>query len=56
MKIPVKDDEQWEPDQDFYVIIFDQSTVEQLVGEDTRCRVTIIDDDRPGCLAFQNDA
>ena len=55
MKVNVKDDEEWEPDKDFYVILFDPLTDKQLIGQDTKCRVTIIDDDRPGCLAFKND-
>ena len=24
----------------------------RLIGEDTRCKITIMDDDRPGMLAF----
>jgi solute carrier family 8 (sodium/calcium exchanger) len=51
MKIPIKDDDEWEPDKDFYIELFGADG-ERLVGEDTKCRVTIIDDDRPGCLAF----
>lgn len=53
MKIPIADDDEWEPDKDFYIDLFDTDNI-RLEGEDTRCRVTILDDDRPGCLAFES--
>jgi hypothetical protein len=54
MKIPIKDDDEWEPDKDFYIELFGANG-DRLAGEDTRCRITIIDDDRPGCLAFASN-
>jgi len=39
------DDEEWEPDEDFFVQLFDAETNQALPEEDCRCRVTIIDDD-----------
>jgi solute carrier family 8 (sodium/calcium exchanger) len=33
--------------------LYDPETKERLPGEDTLCRVTIIDDDEPGVLSFQ---
>lgn len=50
--IEIKDDDNWEPDEDFYVELVDPSTNMRLVGEDTRTRITILDDDKPGMLAF----
>jgi len=53
VKIAIIDDEQWEPDEDFYVELYDLESGERLPGQDTRTRVTIMDDDRPGVLAFE---
>ena len=52
VSIKICDDEAWEPDEDFYVELYDEQTGERLEGEDTRTRVTILDDDRPGMLKF----
>lgn len=47
------DDDGWEPDEDFYVELYDAKTDARLMGEDTRTRVTILDDDKPGMLVFE---
>ena len=52
VQITIFDDEQWEPDEDFYVELYDPETKERLPGADTRTTVTILDDDKPGVLAF----
>lgn len=54
IEIEIIDDDQWEPDEDFLVELYDPESKERLPGEDTQCRVTIIDDDEPGILAFDN--
>jgi solute carrier family 8 (sodium/calcium exchanger) len=54
LKIKVKDDDEWEPDKDFFIELYDLESGKRLQGEDTRCAVTIIDDDRPGVLAFES--
>lgn len=54
VKIAIVDDEQWEPDEDFYVELCHPDTNERIEGEDTQTRVTIVDDDRPGVLQFAN--
>jgi solute carrier family 8 (sodium/calcium exchanger) len=51
-KVEIVDDENWEPDEDFYIELYDRETGKRLVGDDTRCRVTILDDDMPGFLCF----
>jgi len=55
VSIKIVDDDNWEPDEDFYVELYDPESAakERLPGEDTRTRITIIDDDRPGILAFE---
>ena len=54
MKIPIKivNDDNWEPDENFYVELYDPKTEEKLPGEDTKTTITIIDDDKPGNLSF----
>jgi len=51
--VKILDDEAWEPDEDFYVELYDEGTKNRLIGEDTRTRVTILDDDKPGVLVFE---
>lgn len=54
--VPIVDDEEWEPDLDFAIELYDPSTeaAEILPGDDTRCIVTILDEDFPGTLGFDN--
>lgn len=54
MKVPVIDDADWNPDLDFYVELFNIETEERLAGVDTRCQVTILDEDFPGVIGFQD--
>jgi solute carrier family 8 (sodium/calcium exchanger) len=43
--VKIMDDDDWEPDEDFYVQLKDPESGTNLVGKDCRTRVTIIDDD-----------
>lgn len=52
--VGIKDDDNWEPDEDFFVQLYDPNTNEELVGQDTKTRITIIDDDKPGQICFEN--
>jgi solute carrier family 8 (sodium/calcium exchanger) len=55
IKIKIVDDEGWEPDENFYVELYQKDGNDQkskLPGQDTRTIVTIIDDDKPGNLSF----
>lgn len=56
VEIIIKDDDNWEPDRDFYVKLFSAKTEAHLTGKDTTTRITIIDDDKPGYIAFDNAA
>lgn len=49
----INDDDNWEPDEDFHVQLKDPDTGDNLKGKDTRTRVTIIDDDKPGQISFE---
>ena len=53
IEIKVHDDDDWEPDVDFYVELYEPETGEKLVDKDCRTTVTIIDDDKPGILGFE---
>lgn len=53
VKVGIRDDDDWEPDEDFYVELYDEQTKQRLFGDDTRTRVTILDDDKPGQLVFE---
>ena len=48
--INIHDDEEWEPDLSFWIELYDIETGERLQGDDTRCKVTILDEDFPGKL------
>ena len=53
VKIEILDDEEWEPDENFYLEIYDLQTKARLPGEDTRTTVLILDDDKPGIFSFE---
>ena len=51
--VGIIDDDEWEPDEDFFLELYDANTSDRLPGEDTRTRVTILDDDKPGMIVFK---
>jgi len=51
--IKINDDEDWEPDENFFIHLLDPKTAAKLEGQDTTCKVTIIDDDKPGQVGFE---
>ena len=53
IQVKIYDDDNWEPDEDFLIQLVDTETGERLPGIDTETRVTIIDDDKPGQIAFE---
>ena len=50
--IRIHDDDEWNPDNDFYVELYDVNTKKKLYGDDTQCKVTILDEDFPGTIQF----
>jgi solute carrier family 8 (sodium/calcium exchanger) len=52
LQVAVIDDDQWEPNRQFWLEIYDPKTKERMQGHDSKCKVTIIDDDEPGDLTF----
>lgn len=54
IEVDIIDNEDCQPDLDFYVEIYDIRTGERLEGDDTECKVTILDEDFPGKLGFAN--
>ena len=53
VSVQIVDDDGWEPDEDFYVELYDKKTNQRLNGADAVTRVTILDDDKPGMLVFE---
>eukprot|EP00351_Strombidinopsis_sp_SopsisLIS2011_P003746 CAMPEP_0116877698 /NCGR_PEP_ID=MMETSP0463-20121206/9445_1 /TAXON_ID=181622 /ORGANISM="Strombidinopsis sp, Strain SopsisLIS2011" /LENGTH=182 /DNA_ID=CAMNT_0004525173 /DNA_START=1072 /DNA_END=1620 /DNA_ORIENTATION=- len=53
IKIGLVDSHDWEPDEDFFVDLCDEQTKKRLDGDNTCCKVTILDDDNPGQLVFE---
>jgi len=55
-EVAIVDDEEWEPDLDFAIELYDPNTEssEILPGEDTKCVVTILDEDFPGTIGFES--
>lgn len=51
--IDVVDNELPEPDKEFFIELGDAKNKERLDGDDTRCKVTIIDNDSPGIIGFK---
>lgn len=49
----IHDDDEWNPDNDFFVELYDVNTKRKLTGDDTECKVTILDEDFPGKLQFK---
>lgn len=44
LEVKIVDDEGLEPDEDFYIEIYDPITKKRLIGDDTLTTVTIVDD------------
>lgn len=51
-QVEIVDDEGWEPDEDFFCDLLDENG-NLLEGQDTTTKVTIIDDDKPGQVGFE---
>jgi hypothetical protein len=52
LQVPIIDNNEWEPDLDFIVELYDIRTQKRLEGDDTQCRITILDEDFPGIIGF----
>jgi len=52
--VAIIDDAEWSPDLDFFVELYDPEKPgkPRLPGDDTRTKVTILDEDLPGTLSF----
>lgn len=54
IEVKIHDDDEWNPDNDFYVELYDTRTKKRLMGDDAECKVTILDEDFPGKLVFKD--
>lgn len=53
VEVEIINDDVFEENEDFYVELYDVETGKRLKGEDTRTRITVIDDDQPGIIGFE---
>lgn len=53
VEIRIHDNQEWQPDMDFYIELYDTKSSQKLYGDDTECRITILDEDFPGKLGFE---
>ena len=55
-KIKILDNDDWQPDLDFFVELYDPNSTEKtrFAGDDTITKITILDEDFPGTLGFAN--
>lgn len=53
IEVKINNDDNWEPDQDFYVQMYRNG--EKLKGKDNLTKITIIDDDEPGMIYFKSN-
>jgi phenylacetate-coenzyme A ligase PaaK-like adenylate-forming protein len=51
--VTIKNDEAVEPDEEFYVELYDPNTGEALEGHDARTTITIIDEDKAPVICFK---
>ena len=45
--VKIMDDEAWDPDEYFFIQILDADQGIELIGKDTKARITIMDNDAP---------
>ena len=54
ISVEIVDDDIVEPDENFFIELYDPSTSKRLVGKDTKTEVIIIDNDNPGIITFKD--
>ena len=54
VSIEIMDNEEWEPDEEFYVELYELKNGYPMKAKDTRVKITILDDDNSGILSFQS--
>ena len=54
--IKIIDNSDWQPDYDFSVELYNPQETgnTKFAGDDTTCKITILDEDFPGTLGFEN--
>lgn len=49
----IVDDEEYEPEEEFYIELFDPETNKRLIGEDTITKVVIVDEAKEPVIGFK---
>jgi len=53
VEVTILNSRELEPDEEFYIELFDPATDQRISGSDSRTTITIIDDDRPPVICFK---
>ena len=53
VSIAIVNDDVYEDNEEFYVELYDVDSGKKLRGTDTECKITVIDDDKPGIIGFE---
>ena len=53
LDVKIVDDDEYEPEEEFYIELFDPETNKRLIGEDTICKVIIVDDAKEPIIGFK---
>lgn len=51
-EVQIFDNQDFQPDLEFHCELYDVKTKDKLYGDDTTCKITILDEDFPGTLQF----
>jgi hypothetical protein len=56
VKVEILNSKEQEPDEEFYVELYDPATEKCLGGKDTRTVITITDDDKDPVICFKDNS
>ena len=54
LEVKIVDDDEYEPDEEFYIELYDPVTKKRLIGEDTLTKVVIVDDAKQPVIGFKS--
>lgn len=53
LDVKIVDDDEYEPEEEFYIELFDPATNKRLIGEDTMTKIVIVDDVKEPIIGFK---
>ena len=54
LEVHIVDDDEIEPEEDFFIELFDPKTKKRLIGEDSLAKVTIVDEAKAPVIGFKD--